>query len=329
MTLRTEPGDLLFRAWDLHRDFPAQVQLLSGVPESVLLEEPELGFLLAQAQFYGGKWSEALRLIRLIEKTVLDGGNERIARRWMNLEAMVRLALGDASTAESRLGLALEASSLAGDAQLTAFVRCNLGIISDIQCRWDEALVHYQHALAAYQNLGHRHGLGLIHHNTAMTYRQLGLYRSSAAHFDHALAVLLKSGGEVEVAGCENERALLLSTVGDRRLAEVTAQRALQRYSKIRHEPGMGDAHRVLGIIALRAGMNPEAGRHLAVALGYARRSGDRLTEAETLEELAVLEAGQGDLDAAGAARTEAAAIYRSYGALERVRRMQERLAGS
>lgn len=327
MILQTEARELLFRAWGLHRDFPAQVQLLSDVAESVLLEEPELGFLLAQAQFYGGKWNAALGLVELVEGPLLENGNERISRRRMNLEAMIRLSLGDVFTAESLLLRVLEASTLIGDTQLTAYARSNLGIISDIQCRWDEALVHYQHALAAYQNLGHMFGIGQIHHNTAMTYRQLGLYRSSATHFEHALEYFFSSGVQVELAGCDNERAVLLSALGDYRLAQVTAQRALRRYAKIRHEPGIGDAHRVLGIIALRAGRNIEARTYLETALEYSLRSGDRLTEAETLEEMAVLQAKRGVSDAAEAARSLAAEIYGSYGALVRVQRMQKRLA--
>lgn len=327
MTLQTEAKELLFRAWGLHLDFPAQVQLLSDVAESLLMEEPELGFLLAQAQFYGGKWNAALRLIGLIERPLLEGGNERISRRRMNLEAMIRLSLGDVVTAESLLHRALDASTLIGDPQLTAYARSNLGIISDIQCRWDEALVHYQHALAAYQNLGHMYGIGQIHHNTAMTYRQLALYRSSATHFEQAIQYFVSSGVQVEIAGCENERAVLLSALGDSPLAEVMAQRALRRYSNICHEPGIGDAHRALGIIALRRGRDDQAGKYLRTALEYTRRSGDRLTEAETLEELAVLQAKRGGYDAADSAQNLAAEIYQSYGALMRVQRMQERLA--
>jgi tetratricopeptide (TPR) repeat protein len=327
VTLQTEARELLLRAWDLHLEFPAQLKLLSEVPESVLLEEPELGFLLAQAQFYGGKWNEALSLVGLVERPLLEAGPERISRRRTNLEAMIRLSLGDAFTAESLLLTVLEVSTAVGDTQLTAFARSNLGVISDIKCRWDEALVHYQHALAAYQKIGHEYGVGQVHHNTAMTYRQLGFYRSSATHFEYAQEYFSSSGVQVEIAGCDNERALLLSALGDRRLADVTARRALHRFSTIQHEPGIGDAHRVLGIIASRAGQDGKAHAYLTTALEYTRRGGDRLTEAETLEEMAVLQRGRGDLEAAGAAQKRAAEIYQSYGALERIQRMRERLA--
>ncbi|HEU0077041.1 MAG TPA: hypothetical protein VFQ76_05285, partial [Longimicrobiaceae bacterium] len=80
-------------------------------------------------------------------------------------------------------------------------------------------------------------------------------------------------------------------------------------------------------MIALRAGRSAQADGYLATALEYTRRSGDRLTEAETLEEVSVLQARRGDSVAAESAMSRAAEIYRSYGAHARIRRMQERMA--
>lgn len=330
MALATSVRDLLLeQAWKYQeqQDYPALIELLGGMPESDLALEPELGFLLAQAQFFSGLWNESLRLLQHIEGPLTWRGYHRLARRRLNLEAIARLHLGDVKTAENQLLYALDLAIQEVDERQISYVRNNLGIIADIQCRWDEALANYQHAMVVNQKLGYEQSIAQVHQNLAMTYRNLGFYRSAEAHFEQALTRFVSSGTEAEIAGCEIERALLLGMLGDIQFAQATARRALRRFSKIGHRRGLGEVYRVMGTIANLCGHDEKAGDFLQLALSHARESGDRLAEAETLEELAVLQTRRSEADTASKSSSEAAAIYSALSATVRTERMQHRLA--
>ncbi|HEY8469215.1 MAG TPA: hypothetical protein VIL18_06210 [Longimicrobiales bacterium] len=87
----------------------------------------------------------------------------------------------------------------------------------------------------------------------------------------------------------------------------------------------------VLVIVALAARKATEARAHLERALEIARRTGEVLLEAETLEALGVLSVVQGDDAAARALRERSATLFESLRAAAwgaRVRAQLERIAG-
>jgi hypothetical protein len=81
-----------------------------------------------------------------------------------------------------------------------------------------------------------------------------------------------------------------------------------------------------MGIFAMQEGRLLEARGLLENALGQVRSAADLLTEAETLEELAVLEMLEGNSEQSNGRAEEAGRIYRGMGADRRAERMEERL---
>ncbi len=319
---------LLESMWELRRanDYPGMVELLSRVSEVELLAEPELGYGLAEGLNYCGEWKRCLALARKLADPCRRRGNDRLFRNRLFLEAHSLMVLGSLSEA-SRLATSLVHFADEGDdTVLLASATELLGIMADIQCEWAEAIALSQRALALRQRAGFTRGMGAAHHNLGMTYRQLGDYRNADTHFCSAIQLFQVGGAKTDIACSEMERALVMNLSGDHHLAEATARRALRRFTEGGHRAGVGDTNRVLGRIAAAGGRSDAARHHLELALAIVQETGDKLTRAEVFEELAVLEAGQGNSARAALAEKTAAELYCAIGAEKRAERMRKRL---
>lgn len=303
------------RALDAGRDYAAVVQLLGELPRADLTAEPELGYLLAYARRRLGQSREALGLTVGLARPCRRRGRDRLWRRRLNLEGMLRFDLGQLARARLRWAELAAAAAEADDDSLVATGNNNLGIIATLQGRQDEALACYGRALAAYQRLGDRRGLAQAHQNLAISYRELGFRREAESHFREADSHARADGSEDVVGRTEQERAVDLLFAGDPELAEATAARALERFERIEDRAGAADAQRVLGVVALRRGHHDEARDRLDAALKGAHAAGAALTEAETLEALALLAIAEGDEDAADTLRHRADTVFQAMGA--------------
>lgn len=306
-------------------DFPAIRELLQPLATSELVAEPELGFLLAYSLYQLGDWERALPIVEVLRDVCERRGNDQIYRRRMNLEGMIRFGRGELRKAEELWTAVLDAAYQAGDARYIADVYNNLGTVSDVRCEHVMALAYFQRALAAHYRNPNIQGIAAAHSNIGMSYRQLGFLSQADFHFGQAISTLSKGGSESFLAGFEMERAILLKEMGDFRMAQAVAGRALRRYRKLGNEGGEGDTIRVLGMIAVAQGRRGDARTLFDQALIYVRRAFDRLAEAETLEEIAVLDLMDGKASATDVAEA-ACALYRQIGTEPRAMRVHRRL---
>lgn len=322
-------SSLLERAWELQRrhDTSALIELLSPLSPADLTTEPELGLMLGFGWFHTGQWTRALDVVQILQAGMRRGGNSKASRRVQNLHAMVLLEQGDLGAAEELWIELHDLSSQAGDLTTLAWANSNLAIVADVQCRWEDALASSQRAAAVHQRLGDRNALGGTHHNIGMTYRQLGFLHDSARNFERAADYFRDHGNEDEIARTEMERGLTLYMLGDERLARAGVSRALERFTRLGHGVGQSDSQRVLAIFALHERRFDEARRLLDAALARIREATDRLTEAEILEELAVLEKLEGNVGESARWAGDATLIYSRMGAGRRAERMERRLS--
>jgi len=319
---------LLEQGWALQRsgNMPALVELLAPIPHEDLLADPELGLLLGFGWFHCGQGKRALALVHALYESVRREGNSRLHRRLQNLHAAIRLNQGALDEAEE-LWLDLEAKShIAGDSLTLSWANANLAIVADIQCRWEESLSRSRRAGVAYQHLGELRALARCHHTMGMTYRQLGRLEEADRHFERAADCFRSNGTDDDIAYTEMERGLTLSMLGDTRLARASVERALERFVRLGHAAGEGDSLRVLGIFAMQEGRLFDGRELLGVSLARTREAGDKLTEAEILEELAVLEKREGNPGESVRRAGEAGRIYRGMGAGCRAAKMERRL---
>lgn len=320
---------LLERVWELQRrhDVSALIELLSPLSSADLTAEPELGLRLGFSWFHTGQWARALGIVQILQESTRKGGNSKVWRRVQNLHAMLHLEQGNLLAAEELWIELHERSSQVGDLAAVAWAISNLAIVADIQCRWEDALANSQRAAAVYQRLGDRNALGGTHHNIGMTYRQLGFLHDAARNFERAADYYGDHGNENEIARTEMERGLTLYMLGDERLARASVNRALERFTRLGHGVGQSDSWRVLAIFALHERRLDEARRLLDGSLIRIRTAVDKLTEAEILEEMAVLEKLEGNAGESVRRAGEAGLIYRGMGAGCRAERMERRLS--
>jgi tetratricopeptide (TPR) repeat protein len=304
----------------------ALVELLAPIPDEDLLADPELGLLLGSGWFHCGQGKRALAIVHALHESVRREGNSRLHRRLQNLHAAIRLNEGALDQAEELWTDLQEKSDVAGDQLTLSWANSNLAVVADIQCRWEESLSRSQRAGAAYQRLGDLRALARCHHTMGMTYRQLGRLGEADRNFERAADCLRDNGTDDEIAYTEMERGLTLSMLGDTRLARASVERALERFVRLGHAAGEGDSLRVLGMFAIEEGRLLEGRELLGAALARTREAGARLTEAEILEEFAVLEKREGNAGESVRRAGEAGRIYRGMGAGCRAARMERRL---
>jgi tetratricopeptide (TPR) repeat protein len=123
----------------------------------------------------------------------------------------------------TRVGLHAEASSMARDAlslfdklELTpglASCRLSLGLAQAGQAKWNEALRHFEQALAHYRDIGHPWDAANTQYEMGLVYtsrRQTGDLEAAKGHFHEALAVFTELGAEPAA----RKTGLALETIG-------------------------------------------------------------------------------------------------------------------
>ncbi|HEX2095593.1 MAG TPA: hypothetical protein VHG28_24565 [Longimicrobiaceae bacterium] len=318
--------ELLLEAWKHYRkaDLKATYDLLAPLPESTLLEEPELGVMLVSACVHlrhvewAGRVNEFIPVLREACRT---RGPEQLQRRLLNFEGILHYREGRLGEAEQCLLQLEEMATTAKDPTTLAFALNNLGIIRDARAEWAEALSYYQRALVNTHKLGIRREVGGIYQCMGMAYRELGLLTESQRMFERAQ----RFGAAHIVGWTDMERALLMHRIGETEVGEALARRALARFEKLQIKTAMADCYRVLAILARGRNDLEEARRWLSRAEALLPHA-EPLVRAEILQEKAALETLHGNGAAAKRAASAAAGIYLGMGAPRRVELMREQL---
>lgn len=320
---------LLLRVWALRaaRDFAALHALLAGVPRGELLRDPELGVPHAEALFHTGQWDRALALARALRATCAAHPEGQLERRRLAVEGQVLYGSGRLAPAMRVWRILLELAAGSGEELGVGIALLNLGSIASVRARWTEAQSLYARAIAIGQRLGRRHLLAFAHGNLAGIYLERGLVGDADHHLRHGLALLRTAGLPHEIARLEITLAALQLRAGDPRMAAHTALRARERLDELGFDAGAADALRVLGMAARAQGRLDQARDLLEEAHRRLRGGVDRVTEAEVLEERAVLEQAAGDPVAAERAAAGAARLYTRLTAPRRAARLRARLA--
>ena len=319
---------LLARARELYeaRDYAGLVVFLSPLRRTELATVPELGFLLADALQRTGDREGSLALLDELAPACARRGNDRLSRNVLNLRGVVLFGLGRLAEAERAWRRLMSASAGAEDENFAARSNNNLGVICTLLGDRVGALASYGRAITAYQRLGYLRGLAQAHQNKAITYREMDRWREAEHHFQRAMDYAAADGSEDEMARVKQERALLLCYAGERRLAEVTARRALTRWEELGDPAGIGDTLRVIGTVALadgRWGVADEAATH---ALRIAETTRNALLEGEIHELLGALEGAREGPPASEPHYARADELFAAMGAERWGAQLRERL---
>lgn len=315
--------DLLLQVWEAERvlDFPRIRTLLAPLPLDRVLATDEYAVLLLLAYDRLGDSTEAAALLKAAESFFPSTRQDRYRMRFLNAAADHARRQGRLSEAEAIASEMLEYAHRTRDEAITLNAFVILGITSGMRGDFVQSLRHFNRALASGDSDSGR-WISVIHHNVAVSYRELGFVAESQRHFEEAARHPRANWLE---AGTMLDRALLLHSVGDEAAATELALRAVERFESIKSHLGLTEARTVLARIAAAEGKLEPARWELASAF-KTLPPGDALLTAQAHEEAAVIEALAGDWLARDAAQAVAAQLYLQMEARPRLERMRVRM---
>jgi DNA-binding SARP family transcriptional activator len=267
-------------------------EILHGNAPRWTLPDGEMDKLLAEPARWFGEELENLRRTALLAaraglddacwdltltlSTVFESGG--YSAGWREVHEMAKAA---AENAGNRLGVAATLFSL-------GHVTLMYGL--------DESADHLRRAMRIFDQLGHRHGQGLVLRDLASADRQAGRHAVARSRYENALACLQDAGditGQISVlrnlARIEMDR--INYPVADELLVQAIAlgRQIGARRSTMQARCQLSELHR-------RSGDPEQAERLLWPVLSYTQESGDLVGQAYSLLGLGRALADQGDL---------------------------------
>jgi ATP/maltotriose-dependent transcriptional regulator MalT len=316
--------DLLLDLWEWERrlEYTAIRGALEALPRGDVLASDELSLQLLYACIYLRDTVAAAALAAQMEPRFAHGRNEAAARRFLNAQGQIALVRGELTASQRLVEELRDKAELAGDPPQQFYATVHLGIIAGLRGDFTASLQECYRALAMCGTVDTDVWLPVLHHNLALSFREIGMIAEAERHFELSTR---DPRPDWVTATTALDRALLRYVVGDFETAAGMARNGLALFQRIGSANGVADAHVVLARIALGQRDEDEAAAQLALAE-------ERLDPSETMvmaqlqEERAVLHLLRGD--EAGRARAAAAAdeAYRRLEAPWRAERMRMRL---
>lgn len=237
-----------------------------------------------------------------------EAGAQDLASEACNALAGFALERGDLTEARERYYHAL---GLAGqNTCLIAKIQQNLGIIANIQGEWAQAMEHYSHALAAYEQVADARGCAYAHHNLGMIHADRKQWVDADRHY-RSSQTLASSAGDRHLGGIAlMNRAEVRLAQGDLEGARAGGEQALVIFTEIEARRHKAGAHRLLGMVFRERGQTTLAESHLRSALEIAASACCPLIEADAAKELATLYEAEGRVGDAISHLTLARELY-------------------
>ena len=221
-------------------------------------------------------------------------GDDAAAGSAINIEAVVRWQLGDLDEAE-RLYLTARARALkAGDAKLAAMTAQNLGVIANVRGDTDEARRHYEASLAEYRSLGLAKDVCVALNNLGLMHTQHERWTEAERAFSEAVQISDAIGDLAARILLDVNLAEMWVARQEYGRAQQAVRHALDLASRTGDTTSIGQASKLLGIIARESGDADEADTQFRRAEEIAVARGDVLLEAEVARESGELARRQG-----------------------------------
>ncbi len=216
------------------------------------------------------------------------GASSEVAAAHLCL-ANVELLRGNLDEAAEIFLKARELSEQDGHDRLVAQIDQNLGTIANIQGNVAIALLSYRSALERYRRLGDEFTATRALNNMGMAHIDLGEWEAADSCFTEASALASRTGDTMMAGKVELNRAELHLKRRRYLAASESVERSLQVFHRLRAKPGIAEAYKFFGIVYRETGKPEQADTHFALSLGMAESCQDRLLQAETQLEWALL----------------------------------------
>jgi putative nucleotidyltransferase with HDIG domain len=216
------------------------------------------------------------------------GLRDRVASA-LNALAIIEMRRGNHEQAtELYLSARREAEGL-GDDRLVAMVDQNLGILANIAGNPAVALLSYRSALERYRALGDDDTACGALTNMGMAHVDLGEWAAAEGCFDRAAELAERVGDAMKAGLVDLNRTELHLRRHRYEAARESCDRSLQIFQRLRSKQSIAEAYKYYGILYRQTGKPELADSHFALSLGMAETAQDRLLQAETQLEWALL----------------------------------------
>jgi putative nucleotidyltransferase with HDIG domain len=205
--------------------------------------------------------------------------------------AQFRAAIDEAEALYVRARVLAEA---AGDERLGAMIDQNIGTLANTRGEIHVALSSYRSALRRFRRLGDDVGSAWSLNNLGMASVDLEDWEGAEASFDGAFELADRVRDAALLGTIELNRAELYLKRGDGTRARECCDRSYEVFARIDSPSGLGEVCKFYGILYQRTGKPKLAEDHFKRAVELARACEDRLLEAESLSEWALLHLAAG-----------------------------------
>ena len=193
---------------------------------------------------------------------------------------------------EPAVDLFLQARTISeeiGHDRLVAMIDQNLGTIANIQGNVALALLSYRSALERYRRLNDDFTATRALNNMGMAHVDLAEWEAAETCFAEASEIASRTGDALMVGRVELNRAELHLKRRRYDAAQESCDRSLQVFHRLRTKPSIAEAYKFYGILYRETGKPDQADTHFALSLGMAEACQNKLLQAESQMEWAIL----------------------------------------
>ena len=244
----------------------------------------------------------------------------------LNCRAVVEQFRGNVEGAQTFYLSAAQIAEEIADPRLSALVEQNLATLATVRGDYEAALAHNHNALKMFRTLGQQLATARVQNNIGMLYADMGEYGHAELSLRgaHTLAERFHDAGlAVKV---QINRADLALRKQDYDAALQFCDGAFREYTRLGSESGLSETYKLYGMWYRETGNSPLANTHLQLALRLAQACGDRLLEAESQREYALLHMQEGHNRDALTALNHAHRIFQELHARREVADIERKL---
>ena len=302
------------------RNYNLVVNLLSQTPPEIFRANPVIAAAYATAINRTSTAPETEKIARKLIRQQKPNGVSRSLVELTNLYGVSLFEQGKLGQAQRALSDAHSMATNIGAVTIAAWAEMNLGVISDIKCKWTEALAHYERAKSVFRSSEDSKGLALVYNNQSITYRQLGFLTTAydAAERARMHGARAVTEGDLIMFNCS--RCEILAELDQFPFARKIAEPTLERSIALGLRRQQAECLRVIGKIELLAKNFIVAESKLEGACEVARRVEADLILAESLQLLAMLYTESNRREIALSTFRQAKKVFQKCGAGVRAR---------
>lgn len=272
------------------------------------------------------KWDSVLADLKSGKQHFTRGKNQVGLGEIENHLGVYYVEHGDLTRAATHFRKALTIFENLKDAEKASTVVMDLGILSNITGKWEEALGYYQRALAEFEKTGSVSRLAELHHNLGMTFLSKGDLQSAVSQFDESLTYSNQLHYQPVLGLALLGKASTYARMGDHPLSMAFANRALRTFRQLKDHLGVADTYKVKAIVQRDMKNFNVAELYLNTSIKINEEYENALNLAEDYFELGVLHRVKGDESQALNAFRKSLTYFKELGVQHELKTVQNEI---